>query len=107
MAVVSQYLLRAIAFTMPFTYACPVLSKPGGCSLYRLDGVSHTTDGSVPFATSLKKKEVSLTLPSSPSVVTSVKYGNGFQMLGVRAVCGLSRQLCWSPSQSGSNPSIT
>jgi hypothetical protein len=47
-------------------------------------------------------------LPSSPSLLTVSKYGNGFQMPGVVGLCGVGMQLnAWSLAQSGSVPFVT
>ena len=97
--------LRMIALISPVTYVWPALISPGGCSDTVPFGVIHDTAGSSPFLAAAKKSGSALMLPSWSSCWTSVKYGSGFQMPGVWAVCetgahdiaALSSQSGWVP----------
>ena len=61
LAVESQSGLRMIALTTFVTYAWPVDTSPGGCSLTAPFGVIHETAGSVPFFAAVKKSLIGVT----------------------------------------------
>ena len=56
--------LRMIALTRPVTYVWPALIRPGGCSDTVPFGVTHDTDGKVPFLAALRKFDSDWMLPS-------------------------------------------
>src|SRR5690349_19548824 len=96
------------ALTRPVTYDWPALTRARGCSLTASDGTTQLTDGRWPVCAAVRKWCTDTMFCSWSSWWTVVKYGSGFQMPGVLALCGTRGQvMSASFSQSGSSPRAT
>src|SRR5262245_16880951 len=98
-----------IVLTARVTQACPSLTRELGCSLTVPFGLSHTTDGNVPFFTSFSNAFIGLMLDRWGLSCTVTKLASGFQMFDVRAFCLPGVQMTGPviSSQSGSVPAKT
>src|SRR5579871_2894399 len=107
MAVELHALDRMIELISPVTYACPLGTLLGGCSLSLSPGTIHDTAGSESVCSAVKKWPNGSTFESWLSLRTVSNHGSGFQIPGVHEFCGTGAQNIWSLVQSGWPPCWT